>query len=157
VVLVRVERAGRLLHDPLGRLVVAARIIRLDGGRADDDARAERAQPRHLFLRHLVGHHEHAGIAAQRRDQRQPHARVAAGRLDDRSARPQQAATLGVLHDVARHPVLHGTARVQVLALHEDLRADVAGDLLQLHDRRSPDRLQDVALGARHGAPPFRT
>ncbi len=141
VVLVRVERARRLLDDALGRLVVAARILRLDGGRADHHARTGRPQRLHLLQRHLVGHDEDAAVAAQGRHQGQSHARVAAGRLDDGATRPEQAAPLCIGDDVDGHPVLHRPAGVQVLALDVDVGGHVTGHLLQLDDGRVPDRL----------------
>ena len=63
VVLVRVEAVRRLARDALRDLVVAARVVRLDGRGADDDARAEGAQVRDLLLAHLVGHDEDAACS----------------------------------------------------------------------------------------------
>ncbi len=81
----RVELGGQ----PLGDLVVALRVVGWDGDRADDDLGAVRPQQRHLLGRRLVGHHEHALVAALGGDDRQTDTGVAARRLDDRATRFQ--------------------------------------------------------------------
>ena len=80
-----------LVGQPLGDLVVALRIVGRHGHRAHDHLGAVGLQQRDLLGRHLVGHHEHALVAALAGDDRQADAGVAAGRLDDRAARLQQA------------------------------------------------------------------
>ena len=155
VVLVRVEAVRRLARDAQRDLVVAPRVVRLDRRGADHDPRAERAQVADLLLAHLVGHHEDALVSAQRGEQSERRAGVAARRLDDRAAR-LEAVLLGVAEHVRREAVLVAPAGVQVLALHVDLDREAARDLVQLHDGRVADGLADVLERAlHHGAPGY--
>jgi len=124
----RVARVGVLVGAPgargpagdvAGDGVIGAGVVRADGGRADDDLGAVGAQHRALLLADLVGHREDAPVAAERRDHGQPHAGVAAGRLDDRPAGAQPALPLGRVDHRHRDPVLHRATGVDVFQLPE--------------------------------------
>jgi hypothetical protein len=150
-VLIRLEAARDLLGQPVGDGVVALRRVGIHGRRRDDDLRAVRAQHRDLLLAHLVGHDEDAAVAAQRRRDREPHARVPRGRLHDRPAGPQPTVPLGGLDHGEPDAVLHGAAGIQVLELREELPGNVAGEPLEAHDRRAPDELEHRGeVAARH-------
>ena len=90
----------------------------LDGGPHDLGARGDH-QPR-LDLSRALGHHDDAAIAARGGEQRQGHAGVAGGRLDDRAAWRQQPALLRVVEHRLRDPVLDASAGVEPLELGED-------------------------------------
>ena len=141
-VLVGLEAAGDLLGKPVGDRVVTLRRVRRDGGGADHDLGAVRAQQRDLLLAHLVGHHEDAAVALDRGRDREPDARVAGGRLDDRAARPEPSLPLGPLDHRQPDPVFHRAAGVQVLELREQGRRDVASQLVQPDDRRRADEVE---------------
>ena len=91
-------------------------------------------------------------IAARVADQRQPDPGIAGGALDDRAAGPQQPLLLGVEDDRQRRPVLDRAARIQELALAQDLAAGGVGHLVQAHQRRVADQI-DEALANVHAAP----
>ena len=97
-------------------------------------------------------------VAERVGDQRQADAGVAGRAFDDHAARPQQPARFGVAHDVQRGAVLHRPARVEELALAEDLAAGLLGGLAQAHQRRVADQIDEAAahLHGRRGGPSTR-
>jgi hypothetical protein len=149
-VLVRLEPARNLFGQPGRDRVVALGRIRLDGGGADHDLRAVRAQHRDLLLAHLVRHHEDAAVALERRGDCQADTGVPRRRLDDRPAGLEQPVALGRLDHGHADPVLHRPARIQILELGEQRRRDIAPDLVEADDRRPADELEDARELARH-------
>ena len=149
-VLVRLERARDLLGQAVGDRVVALRRLGRHGGRADDDLGAVAAQQRALLLGDLVRHHEDAAVALDGRGDREAHAGVPARRLDDRPARAQLPLALGRLDHADPDAVLHAPARVHVLELGEQRRAELAPDALEAHERRVPDEVEDGRIVACH-------
>jgi hypothetical protein len=121
-VLVRLPRA-RLRREPVRDVVVGVRVLRLDGGRADDHLGAVRLEHVALVLADLVGAHEDAVVALLLGDHGQPDAGVARRRLDDRPPGLQLAGGLGGLDHALGDAVLHGAAGVEVLHLGEDDRS----------------------------------
>src|SRR5690606_12932480 len=113
-VLVGLPRAGDLPGEPVGDAVVGARVLRRDGGRAHHDLGPVRAQHVLLVLADLVRADEHAPVALELGDQREPHPGVAGGRLDDGAAGLQQPGLLGLLDHAQRDAVLHAAAGVEV-------------------------------------------
>ena len=107
-----------LVGQPVGDRVVALRVLGRHGDRAHHDLGAVGPQQRDLLRGHLVGHHEDAAVAALGGDDGEADAGVAARRLDDRAARPQQAVALGGEDHLQRRPVLRRAARVRRLHLH---------------------------------------
>ncbi len=86
-------------------------------GRREDDPRAVELQQLTPFHRGVLGHHADQLIALQTGGHRQRNAGVAAGGLEDRRARRQQAVPLGLLDHPQRRPVLDRAGRVAVLEL----------------------------------------
>jgi hypothetical protein len=150
--LVRAERAGNLLGEAVGHAVVAIGGVRRDVRGRHHHLGPVGPQQRPLVLAHLVGHHHDQPVALHRRRQRQPHAGVAGGGLDDRAAGLQLPGALGRLDHRQPHPVLHAAAGIQEFRLHVDRRIDARRDPVEPDQRRAADRMQDVRnLG--HGAP----
>ena len=144
VVLVGLPAVRGLALEPRRHRVVRARILGLDVGGADDDLGAEGAQRVDLLLRLLVGGGEDAVVALDHRGDRQAHAGVARGALDDRAAGLEPAVALGVLDHLQRHPVLDRVAGVEGLDLGDDLGGDHApGDAVEPHHRRVADGVED--------------
>ena len=157
-VLVRLERARDLLGEAIGDAVVRLGRLGRDVGRRDDDLGAVRAQQVDLLLGHLVRHHGDHAVALQRGGDREPGAGVAARRLDDRPARPQQPVALGGLDQGDRDAVLDRSAGVERLELRDELRTQVPSDPRQPHQRRVADHVEDGVAdlpadggGGRHG------
>jgi hypothetical protein len=149
-VLVGLEGAGDLTGEPVGDRVVRLRRVLLDVGRADHHLGAVGTEQADLLLAHLVGHDEYAAVALERGRDGEPVAGVPRGRLDDRPARAQQAATLGVLDHRQADAILDAPARIERLHLGEDERAQPRGDLAQTHQRGVPHRVED-AVEVVHG------
>ncbi len=124
-VLVRLEAARDLLREPIGDGVVALGRVRVDGRRCDDHLGSVRTQHRDLLLAHLVRHDEDAAVAAKGCRHREPGARVARRRLDDRAARAQTAVLLRRLDHREPDTVLHRAAGVQILELRQQLPGNV--------------------------------
>ncbi len=149
-VLVRLPRAGDLPHEPVGDRVVRVRGVGGDRRRRHDDLGAVRAEHVALVLRDLVRADEHTAVALALRDQREPHAGVPAGRLDDRPAGPQRAGLLGRLDHPQGDPVLDRAAGVHVLDLREDRRVESFCQVRQPDEGGVPDQLGHV-LHVAHG------
>src|SRR2546430_2018711 len=149
-VLIRLEAARDLLCEPIGDGVIGLRRIRLDRSWADHDLGSVRAEHRDLLLAHLVGHHEDAAVALLRGGDREAHARVAGGGLDDRAAGLELALGFGLLDHNKPDPVLDRAAGVEVLELGQDLRLDVATERVEPDDRCVADELQSGGILARH-------
>jgi hypothetical protein len=143
VVLVGLERPRDVLAQAVRGAVVAAGILGLDGRRADHDLGAEGAQEVDLLLAHLVGHDEHASVAAVDRRHDEPDAGVAARGLDDRAAWPQAAVTLGGLDHRQPDAILHAPTGVQRLHLGEQGRGHAGREALQAHERRTPHEVDE--------------
>ena len=83
LVLIGVERIGKFLRKFFGHRVVAARIVRLNCRRADDDLGAQRLEQIDFFLGLLVGNGEDHLVAAHRGHERETHSRIAGSAFDD--------------------------------------------------------------------------
>jgi len=125
-------------------------MVRRDGGRRDDHARAEGLQQVDFLAAHLVRHREHGPIPLDRGHHREPEPGVPARRLDDRPAGLQRPLRLGVLDHLLSNPILDAPARVHHLEFGEDEALHTVHDLRQLDERCIPDRLEDVGIVA-HG------
>ena len=132
-VLVGPERVA-LGRQALGDRVVALRVLGGDGDRAHDDLGPVGLEQRDLLRSDLVGHHEHAAVAALGSDDGEADPGVAARRLDDRAARLQQPVALGRQDHLQRRAVLGRAAGVRGLHLH----GQHAGDPLDLTDPAEP-------------------
>ncbi len=97
--------------------------------------------------RQILGHDQHHLVAADRRGHRQRDAGIAAGRLDQRVARLDAPALLGLADHRQRRAVLHRAGRVVAFELGQ--HHVVAGANLvvrqadELHERRVADRVFD--------------
>ena len=149
-VLVGLEAGGDLLGEPVRDHVVALGGVRLDRGRADHDLCAEGAQEGDLLGRNLVGDDEDHRVALDRGGESEADAGIARGRLDDRPSTAELAVALRVLDHLQADPVLVRAARVQVLELDEQGRAELAADLLEPDDRRPADQIEEGWVFARH-------
>ena len=119
--------------------------------------RPKGAQGDDLFLAHFVRQHEDRAVSLQRGDHRQADAGIAGGRLHQRSARPQQAAPLGVLDQLQADAVLDGAARVQELAFDINLSGQAFHHPIEPHQGGSPDALQNAVAQFSHcTSPPAR-
>jgi hypothetical protein len=149
-VLVRLVGAGDLFGEPVRDRVVALRRLGRDRVGADHDLGAVGAQKRDLLLAHLVGHDEDAAVALERRRDRKADAGIAGGRLDDRAARLQLPAALGLLDQLDADPVLDGAAGAHVLELGEDRRRALGNDALKPRERRVADEVENGRVLPRH-------
>ena len=97
---------------------------------------------------HGVGHGENDAVAAGDADGGEPDAGVAARRLDDDSARLQQAALLGIVQHGAGDAVLYAARGVKIFDLGQQvcLQAARCGEALQLHERRVADKLGNAGI-----------
>ena len=71
---------------------------------------------------------------------------VAGGRLDDGAAGSQLAGALGLLDHRQPDPVLDAAARVQLLELGQDGRLEAGGDLVEAHQGRVPDEVENALV-----------
>ena len=151
-VLVRLERSGDLLGQPVRDAVVGLRRVRAHVRGSDHDLGAVGAQQVDLLLRHLVRHHGDHAVALQAGGDREPRAGVAGRRLDDRAAGTQPAVPLGGLHQPHRDAVLDRAPGVEQLELGDELRSHAGADPAQPHQRRLADRVKDRVLDVRGAA-----
>ncbi len=142
-VLVRLPGALDLADEPVRGRVVGVGVVRLHGGRTDDDAGPVRGQHVPLVLADLVRADEDAVVALGLGDDGQPDAGVAAGGLDDGAARLEQAVPLGRLDHLDRDPVLHRATRVEVLDLGQDETLGAVGDRTELEQRGVADEVDE--------------
>ena len=126
-VLIGPERTRRLAHQSLGRRVVRARVLGRYRRRAHDDFCPVGTQQRDLLVAHLVAHHENAAVAALGGDDRQARARVARGRLNDRSARLEQSVALRRVDHGDRDSILDTATRIHGLDLGDERAPNAFG------------------------------
>ena len=136
---------GELLGEPARVAHVVVGVL-VRHGRHQDQLGA--AQEKHvlLLLALRLRHHDHRAVAERVADQRQADAGVAGGALDDRAARAQQAAALGVAHDPQRRPVLDRLAGVEELGLAEDRAAGLLRGPPQQDQGRVADQIDEALL-----------
>src|SRR5216684_4227528 len=144
VVLIRIIRIGNFAREFFRYGIVAARIFRLDGGRADDDFSAESFQEINFFLRLLVGRREDALVTTNRRDQRQSHASVTRSAFNDSAAGLEQAFFFGFVDHADADAVFHGATRIGELRFDVNLRLQALIDAVQTHQGRVANRFEDV-------------
>src|SRR5208337_32251 len=108
VVLIWVVGIGDFAREFLRNAVVAARVFRLYSRGTNDHFGAKGFEQVHFFLGLLVGGSEHALITAHRRHQRQSHAGVPAGALNNGAAGLQQALFFRVVDHGDADAVFHG-------------------------------------------------
>ena len=163
-VLIRVEVLARVVGDDL-----AAQANRAVGALhrvAEDQLRSEGLRDLLARPRDVARHHQRHRKPERAADQRVGHARVAAGRVDDRLPVAQEAGADRVPDHLVGGAILDGAARVEELALGPQLDAGrVALERSQPHDRRITDQVRDSLghtkpraldeLFGIHGRPPM--
>jgi hypothetical protein len=142
-------RAG-LARELGGALDHVRDVLRRDAaalleGRQQLQLRPERAGQPDPLLAEAFGDDNLRGIALRAADERERRPGAAAGVLDHRRARLEQAVPLGALDHRERHPVLHRAGRVAVLELDPDLGA-LGRDSPQPDERGVADRVEDPAI-----------
>ena len=102
-----------------------------------------------IFLgRLIVGHHDHAPVAARVADVRQADTRVAGGALDDCAAGLQHSAPFGIQDDPLCRAIFHRTAGIHEFALSEDFTARLFADPPQAKQRGISDRVRKAVANA---------
>jgi hypothetical protein len=111
----------------------------------EDHLRAEHAHDLAALHREGLRHRRDERVTLRGTHHGERDTGVAGGRLDDRLARLEQPALLGVLDDRDREPVLHRGERIEELALH--VHGHVRGRAaLNAHDRGAADRSEDAVV-----------
>ncbi len=163
-------RAGRRLVDRrVGRVLELAHrhvAVRLGGvqllGPGDRARHAERPRRQHQLgaegdqdlaplHAHRLGHGQHAVVAARGGGEGERDAGVAAGGLEDRLARLEQAPLLGVPDHRGADAALHRVGRVAALDLGEHPSPRALGETADLDQRRVADRAGVVFEDVGHG------
>ena len=100
------------------------------------------------FHAHRLGHGEDELVALHGGGQRQAHARVAAGGLDDGGARLEGSLPLGIFYHGQAHAVFHAAARVKKLHLRYDGRVEAlkSGKLAEFDQWRVANEVGDVLV-----------
>ncbi len=132
-------------------------MIRVGVGHGLHDAHfgAQRAQQRRFLRRLVVGHHDHATVAARIAEMREADAGVARRAFDQRAAWREHAAAFGVVEDAAGGAILDRAAGIQELGLAENLAAGCLAGATQADQRRVADRGREaVAYFLAHGSEP---
>src|SRR5438874_7550512 len=137
------ERGGQPLRDLLVLVGIAV------GNRGHLVNLGTQHLEQRVLLRGLVvGHDDHAAVAARVAHMRQPDAGVAGRALDDRASRGELSAALGLQHDRARRPVLDRAAGIHELGLAEDVAAGLFTHAPEPDERGVADRADEAAHGA---------
>ena len=76
---------------------------------------------------------------------REPDAGIAGRAFDDRAARLEAAAALGVVDDGTRRAILHRAAGIHEFGLAENLAAGLVAETIQADQRRIADRIREAA------------
>jgi hypothetical protein len=124
--------------------IIAARILRLDRGRADNYFRAQRFQEVDFFLGLFVGDGENHLVAANGGDQSEPHSSVSRSAFDDRAAWLQQTFLFGFVDHGDADAVFHRAAGIDVVGFHIDLRLQALVNAIEPHQRGASDSVEDV-------------
>ena len=93
---------------------------------------------------HRLGHGQGERNSARGGDKGQRDAGIAAGRLDDLLAGPEQAALFGVPDHRRADPALHRISGIATLDLGENRRPCAVGHPVEANERRPPDRMRIV-------------
>ncbi len=144
VVLIRVVRIRNFTREFFCHRIVAAWIVRLDGGRTDDDLGAQCFQEIDFFLGLLVRCRENAFVTANRGDQRQAHASIAGSAFNNGATGLEQAFFLGIINHAHADAIFHGAAGIGEFGLDVDLRLQSLIDAVEAHKWRVANRFEDV-------------
>jgi hypothetical protein len=155
-----VRRVLELLHEQvlvrLGRgefLGLRDRSLHALRPGGQHEFRTERDQHFAPLHAHRLGHRQHALVAAGCRRERERNPGIAAGRLDDRHARLQRAAPLGIPYHRRSDAAFYRVGRIAPLDLRQYRRAESGAQTIDANQGRVTDRLGIVFIYC-HAAPP---
>ena len=146
VELLRDERAGRVRLD-LDGFVDGA--LHAQGAGREDEFGAVGLEDLAPLDAHRLGHGENESVALDRGDEGQADSGVAAGGLDDESARLELAFALGGFDHGLGDALLDARGGIEGLDLDHDFRAAVV-HLVDSHERRVANQLADVVVDLFH-------
>src|SRR5258708_3192742 len=159
LVLIRIIRIGNFASELFRDGIVAPRVLRLDGGGADNDFGAQGLEKIDFFLGLFVRGGEDALVAAHGGNQGKSHAGIAGGAFDNRAARFEEAFLFGVVNHGDADAVLHRAAGIGELRFDVHLRLEALIDAVHAHQRRVSVMLQEAVVCYRvilqNVAPPF--
>ena len=142
-VLVWLPASGSFSRQPVRHLVVRPWVLGCNRGGTDNNLGAVRLEHINLVGADLVWTDEDAVVATILRDHGQTDAGVAAGGLDDRSARTENPCLLTFVDHPDGDAVLDAAARVEVLDFRQDCGSDALSHPAQLDQRRVADQAHD--------------
>ena len=140
--LVDVKRAGQLVGQALGVILVIGGMALVDVGAGQHHLGTQRAQVENLLAAHFVRHHQDQRVAFLGGDQRQAETGIPRRRLNNRAARLQLAGTLRFVNHRQRNAILNRAARILVFQLQEQ-RAGAGIKLVQLDKRGTANQFGD--------------
>jgi hypothetical protein len=143
--LLRHDRARDFSEQFLGSRDRALHALRTG---SEDKLRAEEGQHLAPLERHRLGHHEHEAVTPRRRNESERDARVAGGRLDQRSAGLDRALGFHRVDHVDADAVLDARDRIEELELEQDFGVDALlfREPVEADQRGVPDRFGDGAV-----------
>ena len=92
----------------------------------------------------LVVDREDDFIAARDGDESESHAGIAGGAFDNRAARFQDAAALGIVNHPFADAVFHGAAGIHVVGLHVNFGVDAFREAIEPDEGRAAHGFEDV-------------
>ncbi len=143
-VLIGVKGIGNFAREFFRYGIVAARIVRLNSGGADDDFGAESFEEIDFFARLLVRDGENDFIAAHGGDESEAHSRVAGSAFDNGAAGFEEAFALGFVDHPGGDTIFYGAAGIHVIGFDVDFGFDILRDAIEPDERRFADGFEDV-------------
>jgi hypothetical protein len=151
-VLIEDVGVGEHLTEAPGDADVAIRGVPGGFGGGADDLGAEGLEGDLLLAAHLLGHGDDHAVAADGGGHGEADAGVTAGGLDERVARLDASGFLGLEEHADADAILHGSARVHVLELGQELAGQVAANAPEAHQGGLSDSIEDRVKDGSHGA-----
>ena len=121
------------------------------GTRSEDDFGAEETKEDAAFDGHRFRHREDAAVTAGGGDEGEGDAGVTGGRLDNGATRLQATVALSGVDHGATDAVLDARERVEEFKLHQDFGMKTFGDLVQSHEGRVTDGVEDAVVDSHGG------
>ena len=154
-ILIRRERPGNLVDQPLGHVVIALRVFRRHIGRTSYHLGPIGPQQHLLLHAHLVRHGENCPVSLYGGHERYAHPCVPRCGLDYCSTGPQKTLSLGILQHCNGHPVLYASPGIEGLRLCQDRGVNAFGDPVEPHKGRVPNGLEDAVIAFQSRTPVF--
>jgi hypothetical protein len=120
-----------------------------DVGARGNDLGAEGLEHAALLSRHRIRDDDDAAVATNGAHESEPDPRIAGAGFDDRGARREQPAPLGVGDHGEGGAVFHATPGGEVLELGNHLRAPRGNDPTEAHERSLANGSENVAVDHR--------